>query len=146
MKISDILKLETNKAVQGTFTVKTAKKIWQDSDGYVHQVLLTDPTGDMLADCFVGDFNKINRGMQIDLIQAMTQHGEAGIRLYVQEWKYSGEAISEPPEQMSHDDRVVRSKIKCRLAEAYLIHYGEESITVFLKSKDCEEIITEIMK
>ena len=109
MNIKDIIKLDVNKTVQGTFTVKTAKKIWKDSDGYVHQVLLSDDTGDMLADCFVGDFTKIQRGTQIDLLEAMTQHGENGIRLYVQMWEYSGEPISEPPELEIYD-KVVRGK------------------------------------
>ena len=156
MTIQEILKLDTNKDVRGTFTVKTAKKIWEDSEGYIHQVLLSDSTGDMLADCFVGSFTKIQRGSQIDLIEAMTQHGENGIRLYVQMWEYAGEPVSEPPDHRIlsnyNGDRAVQGKIKTHLVAAFIMKYGTaknengKDADDFADSDFCNSIVSKLMK
>ena len=153
MTIEEILKQGVNKNVYGTFTVKTAKKLWEDSDGWIHQVCLTDSTGDMLADFHVITYSPIQRGIQVELILAMTQHsGDKDVRLYVEEWKQSGEPISEPPEIYMGDTKVVKSKIMCRHSEAFIVKYGtgiDENgwdVLDFIESKMMEEIVEKILK
>ncbi len=147
MTIDEILQLPTNADVGGVFTVKTSKKIWKESDGHMQQVLLCDKTGEMLADVHIIDYQPIQRGVQIELIQAITQHGENGIRLYVEEMKYAGEPISEPPLQGE-----IPSKIKCRHSEAFMVKYGtgkdENGMNVidFLESKLMKDIIVKVMR
>ena len=153
MTIAEILELPINGSALGTFSVKTCKKKWEDADGWMHQVILSDSTGDMLADFHIGDNIAIQRGAQIELVEAMTQHGVGGLRLYVEAWKQAGEPITEPPIEYHGEAHIVRSKIKCRLAEAYIAKYGVgdldkqgNAVVGFLQSKECNDIIEEIMK
>ena len=143
MKIKDILKLETNKAVNGTFTVKTDKKKWEDSEGWMNQVLLCDKTGEMLADIHIRVYQPIQRGQQINLIQAMTQPSPEGIRLYVEEFEYTNTS-NEPP--LWGEMKVIQGKIKTHLAGACLVNNTATRTLEFLKSKECEDIIRELMK
>ncbi len=147
MTIAEILKLDVNKAVLGTFVVKTVKKSWEDTDGWMNQVVLSDNTGDMLADFHINVYQPIQRGAQIELVLAMTQHGTDGLRLYVETWEQAGEPISEPP--LQGEARIVSGKIKTHLAGAFISHYGitpnKDELLAFLKSKECKEIIEEIM-
>ena len=144
MKIADILKLDTNKAVQGTFTVTKVKKNFKDIAGeYMCRVLLTDPTGDMLADFHTIVYSPLQNGMQIELVEAMTQYGEDGKKLYVEAWEQEGEPISEPPPFV---DRVVHGKIKTHLACAYIIKFGSLDCAKWLENKECEDIVQGILK
>ncbi len=151
MNIAEILTLPTNANVTGVFTVKTAKKLWEDSEGWMHQVLLTDSTGEMLADFHVGAYSPIQRGVQLELFEAMTQHGEKGIRLYVEIWGQLGEPISEPPEDsylsgFRMAQREIKNKIRCRYGEVYLLKYDKEGVLDFLKSKLMDDIVEELTK
>ncbi len=153
MEIKDILELPTNTSVLGTFTVTKVKKSFLDIIGeYVCRVVLTDKTGDMLADFHTIVYSPLQNGMQVELYQAMTQYAEDGKKLYVESWNEAGEPISEPPEPMPHDERIIRSKIKCRLTEAFICRYGTGndedgwSAEKFLKSDYCKDLIGEILK
>ena len=143
MNIKDIIKLDVNKAVQGTFTVKTAKKTWEDDEGWMHQVMLSDKTGEMLADVHTIVYQPVQRGQQINIIQAMTQPSPEGIRLYIEEFAYTKTCTESP---LWGEAKIVHGKIKTHVGCAYLVNNSSSNTLTFLKSEICEEIIMEIMK
>lgn len=149
MKIVEILKLPVNRSVSGVFAVKTCKKKWEDTDGWVHQVVLSDSTGDILADVHIVENRPIQRGTQLILLEAMTQQGVGGLRLYIE--KFKQETTTEPLEgsylaSFQSLQREVKSKVKCRYGEAYLVKYGKEGLLDFLESDLMKEIIDEVLK
>ncbi len=151
MTIADILKLDVNESVLGTFVVKTVKKSWEDTDGWMNQVVLSDNTGDMLADFHINVYQPIQRGAQIELVQAMTQHGTDGLRLYVETWKQAGDPISEPPEgsylaNFKMAQKEIANKIRCRYGEVFLLKYGKDGVLEYLQGEELAKIVEELMK
>lgn len=149
MTIAEILKLPVNKPVLGIFAVKTCKKKWEDTDGWMHQVVLSDSTGDILADVHIVENRPIQRGSQLILLEAMTQQGVGGLRLYIE--KFEQETITEPAEgsysaSFQALQKEVKSKVKCRYGEAYLGKYGKEGLLDFLRGDLIKEIIEEVLK
>ncbi len=152
MNIKEILELPPHRDVVGTFTIVTTHKTTQGSDGdWTSRNSITDKTGEMQADFFVGKYQPMIRNQAIEVIQARTQPKDEGCRLYIEEWKYLGEPISEPPEgsylsgfRMAQKE--IKNKIRCRYGEAYLLKYGKEGIMAFLKSKLLDDIAEELTK
>ena len=144
MNIKEILELPVNSSVYGDFTVKKSKKSWEDSPGdYLHQVLLADKTGEILADFHTTVYNPLVNGQHLALVEAVVQTGEYANKLYVETWRSSGDPISEPP--LRGEDKIVSGKIKTHLAGAYLVNNSPKDVLFFLKNKECKEIIEEIM-
>ncbi len=144
MTIAEILELPVNSSVYGDFTVKKSKKSWEDSPGdYLHQVLLADKTGEILADFHTVTYNPLVNGQRLTLVAAMVQTGEYANKLYVETWRSTEEPTTEPP--LQGEAKIVRSKIKCHLAASYMNYCGTDKLMLFLRSKECKEIIEEIM-
>ena len=101
-------------------TIKKTKKLWQVGKHWIHQVVLMDETGEMLADVKVGGYNPLIRNTEIIIVTAETRDADVGRILYVDEFRF--ELVNEPPgiPNFTGDDRVVRSKIKCWLVAATL--------------------------
>ncbi len=67
-------------------TIKTAKKKWQIGDTWMHQVLLMDNTGEMLADVNIGKNIPLQRQQVIRIIVAEVQDSESGKKLYIDQF------------------------------------------------------------
>ncbi len=148
MTIKEILELPINTSVYGDFTVKKSKKNWETSPGdYLHQVLLADKTGEILADFHTITYNPLVNGQHLALVEAIIQTGEYTNKLYVETWRPTEDSISEPPTEYHGEAHIVRSKIKCLLTAAHIQHYGLDKgkVLEFLRSKECKEIIEDIM-
>ena len=106
-------------------TIKKTKKLWQVGEDWIHQVVLMDETGEMLADVKVGKRNPLIRATEIQIIVAETRDTDVGRILYVDQFAF--EQFSEPPftQNFQGEERVVRSKIKCWLVAA-TIQSGKE--------------------
>lgn len=87
MKIKEIQTFDVGTKVMGGFplTVKTLKKKWETRKGWVQQCVLTDDTGDILADVFTGK-KEFHRSWTIDIIVAEIQATDTGKKLYVSQW------------------------------------------------------------
>ena len=146
MTIKEILELPAHRDVVGIFTIVTTHKMRKDPLGdYVHRNSISDKTGEMEADFAVRVNKKMVRNETIEIIQARTQPKDEGCRLYVEAWKQVGEPISEPPTEYHGEAHIVRSKIKCHLASAQLVNTPSKNVLSFLKSKECDDIIEEIL-
>jgi hypothetical protein len=71
--------------------VKTVKKNWETPDKKkIQQVVLTDSTGDILADIDLAKtgygFDHINRGIQLRIISGQIQQAESGKKLFITEY------------------------------------------------------------
>ncbi len=127
--IKELQEAEAGQKVGGfanTLTVKKTKKMWQVGDDWIHQVVLMDKTGEMLADVCVGEGrNPICRATEIYVQVAEIRQTDVGKILYVDQWRV--DLISEPPfvPSFQGEERVVRSKIKCWLVAA-TIQAGED--------------------
>jgi len=147
-------------------TVKTAKKWFQVGEKWIHQVVLTDATGDILADVKLG-FRKLPtvliRGETIKIIVAEVQAAvpgkqnvQTGKKLYVDQFrrppgKTADEHLAEEEEQIElwkvEAAQIVRSKIKCLLVSSK-VRTGADihSVLLFAEDSDLVEIIDEIVK
>jgi hypothetical protein len=99
--ISQLLDMPIGERTGGGFplTVKHTHKIdkytgekseaeWTPSEGYVHEVTLTDGTGDILADMRTLKYNKLIRRNEVKIIVCEIQHSAnaTGKKLLVHEW------------------------------------------------------------
>jgi hypothetical protein len=131
-----------------TFTIKKTKKKWETTSGWMHQVLLTDKTGDILADVDIGSNIPLQRNQQINLIAAEIQPSEGGAKLYVDVFELITQ-IGEPPMDYSAGEptRIVRGKIKCWLVAGKVqAGFTAKEILVFAKSDELKQIIDSIME
>ncbi len=97
-------------------TIKTCKKMWQVGDNWVHQVVLTDETGDILTDVMIGkQCIKLQRTQEIHVVVGETRNDYDKIVLFVEEYVIA--SATEPPyvPNFTGEEKVVRSKIKCWL-------------------------------
>ncbi len=105
------------------FTIKTAKKSWPVGDEWMHQVLLTDKTGDMLADVNIGKYIPLIGGSEIRIIVAEVQETEVRnvptLKLYVDQFELPVCIGDSPMEDIDYYLKTVRSKVKCLLVAAY---------------------------
>ena len=131
-----------------TFTIKTAKKKWETTSGWMQQVLLTDKTGDILADVNIGSNIPLQRNQQISLIAAEIQPSEDGAKLYIDIFELVTQ-IGEPPMTYSTGEptRIVRGKIKCWLVAGKVqAGFTGKEILTFAKSDELKQIIDSIME
>lgn len=144
MKISDMLKMPVGTPIGGfTKTIKTAKKKWQakasGKEVWMHQVVLSDETGDILTDVKIGGYSPLIRGSEIRVIVGQIQQSEKGVKLYVDQFIKPAD-IGDPENVAGFYDnfnnesvQVIRSKIKCWLVAACL-QGGKEIIADHIKS------------
>ncbi len=123
MTIAQLLSMPVDTKVGGfDVIVKTAKKKWQVGDKWIHQVLLMDETGEMLADVNIGINKPMIRGQKFRVIVSEIQAAEKGIKLYVDQFQI--ETITEPPDIMAFAEnectKVVTGKIKTWLVAGCL--------------------------
>ena len=106
-------------------TIKTAKKKWQVDSKWMHQVLLTDETGDMLADVNIGTYSPLIGGQEIRIIVCEIQETEVRnvptLKLYIDQ--FTMPSVTEPPDVMNFagaSPNVIRGKIKTWLVAGCL--------------------------
>ncbi len=103
-----------------SLTIKTIKKRWQVDESWIHQVLLTDITGDILTDIVCETNIPFQRTAELYIVVCEIQAAETGKKLVVHEWRQ--ESMTEPPVWVANEpESVVRSKVRCRLVCAYII-------------------------
>ncbi len=122
MEISSLLEMPVDYRTGGfALTAKTIKKRWQtdidkSNSPWIHQVLLTDLTGDILADIVRNSNIPFNRGSSIWIIVCEIQPTDTGKKLFIHEWRQ--ESVTEPDEpnwNVNEADKIVRSKVRCWL-------------------------------
>ncbi len=123
MEIKQLLEMPIDYRTGGfALTCKTIKKRWQIDNLWVHQVVLTDTTGDILADIVRNSNIPFNRGSSIWIIACEIQPTETGKKLFVHEWKQ--ESITEPPDRLSwakeEEMGIIAGKVRHGLVCAYL--------------------------
>lgn len=110
-------------------TVKTAKKKWQVNGKWMHQVLLMDETGEMLADVNIGTYSPLIAGQEIRIVVCEVQAAEIGpfasdrTKLYVDQFAFTESPVTEPADTMNftgESPNIIRGKIKTWLAAASL--------------------------
>lgn len=136
------------------FTIKTCKKTWQVGKKWIHQVVLMDTTGEMLADVNLGEkYNPLTRGEAIKIIVSEIQDSEKGNKLYIDQWVCPSTG-SEPPlspyEQMLagiQSPKEIRGKILCWLV-ASKIQTGVDldEVKAFLEDTKLKDVVDLIMK
>ena len=122
-----------SKAANFVLTVKTAKKSWlipyteanRTKDHWMHQVVLTDDTGDMLADVNIVKNIRLQRTEKIKCIvcEIRSNYTNQGDKLlYVDQFERPGQTADEyddtQDEWEAFRDKTVRSKIKCLMTVA----------------------------
>ena len=137
-------------------TIKTAKKKWQIiyppkdaiDNFWMQQALLTDETGDILADVKLKGNIPLQRTQQLHVTVAEIQQGETGVKLYVDQYEIP--TLTEPPfvPDFTEADKIVRSKIKCWLVAGMFQsgQYNMEGILVDIESPTFAQIIDSIIK
>ena len=159
--VEQLLKMPVGEKVGGfELTVKTDKKKWQVGQNWIHQVTLTDTTGDILADVNLGPkYAPLQRSSSIRVIIGIIQAAEisnekikrTGIKLFVDQYTVPI-TIGEPPETMNFSNgepiKVVRGKIKCWLTAAKVQQNGAtiEEVDGFVHHPLLKEIIDSIME
>lgn len=148
MTVNQLLGMDIGSKTGGfTLDIKTAKKKWQLADQtWVQQVLLTDATGDILADVKLGGYTPLSRDSLIHIIVCEIQPTDTGKKLFIDQWDIGG-ATSEPP-SFAEDEyqKSIRGKIKHGLIAAYLQAGNVPSETLeFARSEEIKQIIQSIM-
>lgn len=107
-------------------TIKTCKKMWQQEDEkWVQQIVISDNTGDALADVMLYKYAPLIRNTTLHVIYLVVQPGvpEAGDKtdkkLFIKR-SVTPTDIGEPELGSISDvtDQIVRSKIRCHLVSA----------------------------
>ena len=109
--------------------VKTCKKKWGEEGKVVQQAIVTDSSGDALADINLGKYIYL-RGATLRIIVGIVQIGvlESGKasskKLLIDEWSVQSD-VGEPAQdhrnleaEGTDWDKIARSKVKCKLIEA----------------------------
>lgn len=122
MKVSQIQAFPVGYKFGGGFplTVKTLKKKWETPEGWVQQCVLTDDTGDILADVFL-DKKSLFRSWTIDIIVAEIQATDTGTKMYVSQWSVPTMTADDLPIMdfgVGDQTKTIRSKILCWLTAA----------------------------
>ncbi len=126
MTVKQLLAMEIGTKTGGGFplTIKTVKKRWQAShtNCWIHQIILTDLTGDILADVVCPNNIPFTRTSELLIVICWIQAAENGKKLFVEEWRQ--ESITEPPDRLAwatgEEERIIRGKIRHGLVCAYL--------------------------
>jgi hypothetical protein len=148
--IAEILQLPIGNQFGGIEkTVKTAKKSVQVGKNWVQSVVLTDSTGDILADINCGNkYLPIVKGSLIRIIVTTVQSAESGKKLYVSEWTQPSQTADEHYSlEEEIEAGIIRSKIKCLLVSAKVrTGVDMEQLKQFASDPSLKEIIDEIVK
>jgi len=101
-------------------TVKTSRKLLQIEGEWINPVVITDSSGEMLADVNVGKYIPLIRGVEIKVVVGIIQNGEKGTKLFIDQFEY--ETLTEPPAIMNltGEEKTVRGKIRTWLVAACL--------------------------
>lgn len=150
MNIAQIQKMPVGEKF-GSFrtVVKTTKKKWQQDGGWIHQVVLSDNTGDILADVNIGDNKPLVRAQEVWAIVAEIQATEKGTKLYIDQFQFLDQTEPDFPLDYTAADmqKVVRGKIKCLLVAAYLQSgVGVDEAEAFSEGPQIKRIIDKIIE
>lgn len=134
--------------------IKTCKKKWQTDGKWIQQVVITDTTGDILADVNIGKNIPLIRGTPIKIIVAEIQSSEKGNKVYIDQFSQptSSEPDLTPYDQFQSDwekanEKIIRSKIKCWLVAAKIqSDVPDSDAEEFSRSEILNKIVDNIMK
>lgn len=158
--IADLLKANTGVQVENlTFAIKTFKKIWQDPNDntWTQQVLLTDKTGDILADVYIGEKYNPLRGRVVNLnivsaeVQVTDDRNVIVKKLYVDEFfipTYKGDDEYDKwgDDLRARTEREIRGKIATWLAAGKAgSNISAKELLAFVQDPDFKAVINEIM-
>ncbi len=118
MNISDVLKMPIGQKFGGfDVVIKTTKKKWQVKNEWMHQVVLSDESGDVLADVNIEKNIPLQRNAPLHIVVGIVQSGgDIDKKLYIDQFALPAD-IGEPVE-FNQTDKITRSKIKCWLVSA----------------------------
>ncbi len=128
MNIKDILAMPIDQKFGSVdVVVKTCKKMWQVNENWIHQVVITDKSGDALADVNVGKNIPLRRGWPIHITVGIIQTGvkevskDSSKKVYIDQFVLPA-GMTEPEEDLNLSlyDKTVRSKVKCWIVSACL--------------------------
>lgn len=151
MKISDIQTFPVGYTFGGGFplVVKTMKKKWQLEDKWIRQCVLTDGTGDILADVNLGK-GHLGRGNIIKIIVAEIQATDTGKKMYVDQYDVPTQTEPDEPFMTFLDNeqiKTIRSKILCWLTAAkFQSGATTHEALNFLEDPDLRKIVDRIME
>lgn len=144
-------------------TIKTTKKMLQIGKRWLHSVVLTDNTGDILADVNMRQRNPLVRGESIRIIVAEIQAlvpdnskvSASGKKLYIDQYRVptstADEMLATEEEELAlwekERERTIRSKIKCLLVSSK-VRTGATmpEIKGFANNPALADVIDEIVK
>ena len=125
MSIKQVLEMPIGSKFGGfDVVIKTCKKKWMVKDKWVQQVILSDDSGDILAEVNTTKKYSLNRNLVLHITVGIVQAGvpevgkEGFKKIYIDQ--FTSPAISEPELDYSMGDKITRSKIKCWLVSAKL--------------------------
>ena len=131
MTIKQLLNMPVGTRTGGGFvlTIKHTHKPREIKDGWLFEETMTDETGDILADFFVEKYIPLVRGQEIKIIVCEIQSSTTtmGKKLYVEQWERITCTADELPQRyplQQSVDPLGRSKVKCKLTEAYIKYSG----------------------
>ena len=147
--VEQLKEMPNNQGVGGfAMTISKIKKLTQIGNNWIHQIVLADETGEILADVKIGTQRiPLQRNQQIKIIVAKVQDiAEGGKKLYVDQ---SAQVTASEPDMLDKEGLIqeIRSKIMCWQVAAYL-QAGNDSYSAveFSKSDELKEIVDNIMK
>lgn len=155
MKIIDILKMPIGQKLGGfVLTIKIAKKKWQVGKVWMHQVVLMDETGEMLADVRIGGYLPLIAGNKIRIIVAEIQAVELPpktkfhnrTKLYIDQFEKLTITVPEYEAQMGNVeddwDKVNRGKVRHGLCCAFIRSNTANPLNI---KEQIEELVEYIM-
>jgi len=151
VKVSQIQEFPIGYKFGGGFplTVKTLKKKWEINGGRVQQCVLTDETGDILADVNLRK-GTLMRTWIINIIVAEIQATDTGKKMYVGQWSVPTMTADDLPimDFASGDQtKTIRSKILCWLT-AGKVQSGASAPEVleFVEDPILKKVVDRIME
>lgn len=126
MNIEQILNMPVGQKFGGfDVVIKTAKKRWELDGAWMQQIIITDETGDALADVNIKKNIPLRRGSSLYIIVGEVQQGVTEVgsvsqkKIYIDQFTLPSQ-IGEPAIEYNMTDKITRSKIKCWLVAATL--------------------------
>lgn len=154
LTIAELLQSDVGLQVENvSFAIKTKKKKWADPDGtWTQQVLLTDKTGDMLADVFI-EKNIPLVCREIHIISAEVQYSdERNVpvkKLYIDQFSVPTQTADDYGKGISdfraNTEREIKGKIATWLAAGKAPNVTAKELLAFVRDPDFKAVINEIM-
>ena len=150
MIISQVLTGDIGHKFGGTYTVKTCKKTWEVEGSWMHQVILTDKTGDILADINIIKYLPMKRGSEIRVIVGEVQSADVtkdnAKKIYVDQFEITTQ-IGEP-EPFCEDDstNIVRGKIACLIVASFAVNNDPEAVEAYSGSETLRYTVDNVMR